>query len=86
MGSEMAARVVTMVLLVFPVLKTMLLVLAAARTLNSRRQELLLQDCGRRLVESHRVGIPRIVGDGDTTAYHGEFPWQARIVISKRAS
>ena len=76
----MAAAVVTVVVLV-------LVPAAAAGTANSRRSDLLPEDCGRRLM-SAAVGRPLIAdptnSTGNTTAYYGQFPWQARIVVYKR--
>ena len=52
---------------------------AAVVTLNSQHPDLLPSDCGRRLVTLADVSQSRIVGPGNITAYHGQFPWQARI-------
>ena len=53
---------------------------AGVGTLNSRRPDLLPEDCGRG-VEPLDVSRPLIVGAGNTTAYYGQFPWQARIEV-----
>ena len=55
-------------------------------TLNSRWPDLLPQDCGWRPVEFEDFLRPRIVGHGNTTAFHGQFPWQARLMVARRAS
>ena len=62
-----------------PVVLVLVLVLptTSAETLNSRWQDLLPQDCGWRLVEFHHELSPitrRLI--------HGQFPWQARIMVS----
>ena len=58
---------------------------ATAGTLNSRRLDLdldlLPQDCGRRLVTLRETSRGFIVGTGNTTAFYGQFPWQARIEV-----
>ena len=56
---------------------------AVTKTLNSQWPELLPQDCGWRALEPDHFSIPRIVGNGNTTADYGQFPWQARIVVSQ---
>ena len=78
----MAAPVVTMALLVLLVL--VMAPAAITTTLNSQWPELLPQDCGWRALESDHLSVPRIVGNGNTTADYGQFPWQARIVVSQR--
>ena len=59
---------------------------AAAGTSNSKRPDLLPADCGRRLVQLEDTSRPFIVGAGNTTAYHGQFPWQARVEVYRRGS
>ncbi|XP_037085811.1 transmembrane protease serine 9-like [Pollicipes pollicipes] len=53
----------------------------AVRTANSDRPDLLPTDCGRRLVRPDEAVRPFIVGSGNTTAYYGQYPWQARLVM-----
>ena len=75
--TAMAARYHLSVLL----LSVMVAVPAAGvGTLNSRRPDLLPENCGRG-VEPLDVSRPLIVGAGNTTAYYGQFPWQARIEV-----
>ena len=79
----MAAGVVTVAVLV-------LVPAAAAGTANSRRPDLLPEDCGRRLLQPDDAGRPLIADPtntaGNTTAYYGQFPWQARIAVYKRGA
>ena len=79
----MAAQVVSVVVLVLLVL----LVEPAdvTETLNSQWPELLPWDCGRRQVDWHDLARPRVVGEGNATAYYGQYPWQARIKALNRA-
>ncbi|XP_037085581.1 chymotrypsin-C-like [Pollicipes pollicipes] len=38
-------------------------------------------DCGRRLVRPDEAVRLFIVGSGNTTAFYGQYPWQARLVV-----
>ncbi|XP_037071617.1 ovochymase-2-like, partial [Pollicipes pollicipes] len=38
-------------------------------------------DCGRRIVRPYEARRPLIVGPGNTTAYYGQYLWQARLVM-----
>ena len=78
-GRVMAAVIVTVVLLA-----AVQALEAAVVTLNSQHPDLLPSDCGRRLVTLADVSQPLIVGNGNVTAFHGQFPWQARIEVYKR--
>ena len=78
-GRAMAAVSVTVVLLA-----AVQALEAAVVTLNSQHPDLLPSDCGRRLVTLADVSQSRIVGNGNVTAFHGQFPWQARIEVYKR--
>jgi len=51
----------------------------SAATANHLHTDLLPIDCGRREVTG--ATNPFIVGTGDTSAYYGEFPYQARLTI-----
>ncbi|XP_037069704.1 transmembrane protease serine 9-like, partial [Pollicipes pollicipes] len=53
----------------------------AVPTANSNRPDILPTDCGRRLVRPDEARRPFIVGPGNTTAYYGKYPWQARLVM-----
>ncbi|XP_037085148.1 transmembrane protease serine 9-like [Pollicipes pollicipes] len=53
----------------------------AVITANSNRPDLLPTDCGRRLVRPDEALRPFIVGPGNTSAYYGQYPWQARLVM-----
>ena len=50
-------------------------------TLNSQWPDLLPRDCGRRQVMWHDLARPLVVGEGNTTAFYGQYPWQARIKV-----
>ena len=77
-GRAMAAVIVTVVLLA-----AVLPLEAAVVTLNSQHPDLLPAECGRRLVTLADVSQPLIVGTGNITTFHGQFPWQARIEVYK---
>ncbi|XP_037093695.1 ovochymase-2-like [Pollicipes pollicipes] len=53
----------------------------AVPTANSNRPDILPTDCGRRTVRPDEALRPFIVGPGNTTAYYGQYPWQARLVM-----
>ncbi|XP_037075501.1 hepatocyte growth factor activator-like [Pollicipes pollicipes] len=53
----------------------------AIHTANSDWPDLLPTDCGRRQVKPSEATRPFIVGPGNTTAYYGQYPWQARLVV-----
>ena len=83
LAAMVAGLKIALLLVVVVVVVVVAVPAAAAGTSNSKRPDLLPADCGLRLVQLEHTTT---VSAGNTTAYHGQFPWQARVEVYRPES